>query len=495
MILESEVNIMANFIVEFPLKAEKYQEDILNKRFEIGRQIYNSLVNVTQKRYKEMMKTKKYRTLLSSLTGNKKTDKEIWKQINDICKQYGMSEYSFHEDVKQMQKHFKDNMDSFTAQKIATELWKSYDKLFYGNGKKVYYKKYGELNSLEGKSNSSGIRFKDDNIIWNGLKIPAAIDYDNYYEYQALQSKICYNRIVRKYVRNKYKYYVQIIFKGNPPLKVDTETGEIKHYIGEGDVGIDIGTRTVAISSQSDVKILELADRVQNIENQKRKLLRKMYRSRRAANPDNYNEDGTIKKQCNKKVIWDKSNHYIKYQNELKELYRKQADIRKYQHECLANYIISLGNKVYVEKMNFAGLQRRAKNTEKNDKGKFKRKKRFGKSLANKAPSMLLTIIDRKLGYYGEKLIEINTLEAKASQFNHFDGRYTKKSLSQRWNDFNGIKVQRDMYSAFLIMNISDDLKSFDINKCNERFENFYRLHNLEVNRLTDKKNLCSIAI
>ena len=486
---------MANFVVEFPLRTLKYQEDILNRRFDIGRQIYNALVNVTQKRYKEMVKTKRYRALLSSLTGNKKLDKEIWKQISNICKQYGMSEYSFHKDVKLMQKHFKENIDSFTAQKIATELWKSYDDFFYGNGKKVYYKRYGELNSLEGKSNISGIRFKDDTILWNGLEIPVVIDYDNYYEYQAIQSQICYNRIVRKYVRNKYKYYVQIVFKGNPPLKVDIETGEIKHYIGNGDVGLDIGTRTIAISSQSDVKILELADRIQNIENQKQKLLRKMERSRRATNPDNYNEDGTIKRQGNKKVRWNKSNHYIKYQNELKELYRKQADIRKYQHECLANYIISLGNKVYVEKMNFAGLQKRAKNTEKNDKGKFKRKKRFGKSLANKAPSMLLNIINRKLGYYGEKLIEINTLEAKASQFNHFDGTYTKKSLSQRWNDFDGIRIQRDMYSAFLIMNISDDLKSFDIDKCNERFENFYQLHNLEVTRLTGKKNLSSIAI
>lgn len=292
---------MANFIVEFPLKTEKYQEDILNKRFEIGRQIYNSLINVTQKRYKEMIKTKKYRTLLSSLTGNKKTDKAIWKQINDIRKQYGMSEYSFYKDVKQMQKHFKDNIDSFTAQKIATELWKSYDQLFYGNGKKVYYKRYGEFNSLEGKSNSSGIRFKEDKILWNGLEIPVIIDYDNDYEYQAIQSKICYNRIVRKYIRNKYKYYVQIVFKGNPPVKVDTETGEIKHRIGTGDVGIDIGTSTVAISSQSDVKILELADRIQNIENQKQKLLRKMDRSRRATNPENYNEDGTIQKQGNKK--------------------------------------------------------------------------------------------------------------------------------------------------------------------------------------------------
>lgn len=486
---------MANFIVQFPLRTEKYQEDILNKRFEIGRKIYNSLVNVTQKRYKEMIKTKEYRNLFSSLTGNKKTDKDVWKQVNDIRKQYGMSEYSFHEDVKEMQKHFKDNIDSFTAQKIATELWKSYDKLFYGNGKKIYYKKYDSFNSFEGKSNKTGIRFKDDKILCNDLKIPVVIDYDDYYECQALQCDICYCRIVRKYVRNKYKFYVQIVFKGNPPVKINTETGEIKRHIEKCDVGLDIGTSTIAISSQSDVKILELADRVQNIENQKQKILRKMDRSRRATNPDNYNEDGTVKKQGNKKAIWNKSNHYIKYQNELKELYRKQADIRKYQHECLANYIVSLGNKVYVEKMNFARLQRRAKNTEKNEQGKFKRKKRFGKSLANKAPSMLLTIIDRKLKYFGEELIEINTFEAKASQFNHFDKTYTKKSLSQRWNDFDGIKIQRDMYSAFLIMNIADDLKNFDIDKCNDRFENFYRLHNLEVDRLKGHKNLSSIAI
>ena len=34
------------------------------------------------------------------------------------------------------------------------------------------------------------------------LSLCACIDYDNYYEYQAIQCDICYNRIVRKYVRN-----------------------------------------------------------------------------------------------------------------------------------------------------------------------------------------------------------------------------------------------------------------------------------------------------
>lgn len=118
-ILERKVNIVANFIVEFPLKTEKYQEDILDKRFEIGRQIYNSLVNVTQKRYKEMIKTKKYRNLMSFLTGNKKADKDILKQINEMRSQYDLSEYSFYKNTKQLQKHFKDNIDSHTAQKIA----------------------------------------------------------------------------------------------------------------------------------------------------------------------------------------------------------------------------------------------------------------------------------------------------------------------------------------------------------------------------------------
>ena len=145
--------------------------------------------------------------------------------------------------------------------------------------------------------------------------------------------------------------------------------------------------------------------------------------------------------------------------------------------------------------MNFSGFAKKSTKTEKNNEGRFKRKKRFGKSIANRAPAMLLAIINRKLSYYGKCLIKIDTWSAKASQFNHFDGTYKEKTLSQRWNNFNGVRIQRDMYSAFLIMNTVNDLKSFDIDKCNERFENFHRLHNLEVERLAGRKNLSSIAI
>ena len=73
---------MSNFCITFPLKTEKYQEDTLNKRFEIGRKIYNSLIDVTQKRYKEIIKTKKYRNIKSELkstydNANTKKQKEL----------------------------------------------------------------------------------------------------------------------------------------------------------------------------------------------------------------------------------------------------------------------------------------------------------------------------------------------------------------------------------------------------------------------------------
>ena len=47
------------FVVEFPLLTDKRQEDILNKRMEIGRRIYNQLLSKYDKRYKEIKKNEK----------------------------------------------------------------------------------------------------------------------------------------------------------------------------------------------------------------------------------------------------------------------------------------------------------------------------------------------------------------------------------------------------------------------------------------------------
>lgn len=44
-------------------------------------------------------------------------------------------------------------------------------------------------------------------------------------------------------------------------------------------------------------------------------------------------------------------------------------------------------------------------------------------------------------------------------------------------------------------MNISEDLKNYNLEKCSSRFEKFLELYSLEVKRLLGNKNLRSIGI
>lgn len=498
------------YVLNLKLETEKFQEDILNKRFEIGRQLYNSVLGKALNRYNEMTKTKRWRENQTNMSEiykvekDKKKAKKLLKEYYDIrkdmLKEFRLNEYSLHEDIKLMQHKFKANIDSFTAQKIATRVWTSLNDNLFGKGEKVHFKSYNQgLNSLEGKANKTGIRYIEDIHIleWNKLSIKVQSKLNDY-ETTALRDRICYCRIKRIFVRGKYKYILQLILEGIPPIKTNKETGEIKTPLGIGTIGIDIGTQTLAYVSDYEIKLYELAPRVQNIENEKRKIQRYMDRSKRTTNPDNFNKDGTIKRGI--KLKWNYSNKYVKARDKLKDIHRKQADIRKIDHNIMANKILTDGDTVLVETMNYKGLQARAKETTKNAKtGKINKKKRFGKSLANKAPAMFLTILKNKLEAKEGRYLEVNTHKIKASRYNHLNQEYIKKKLSQRWNWFeyegNKIKVQRDIYSAYLIKNVNGDLETIDNDKCIRDFDNFLKLHNIEIERLQGLNNLSSIGI
>ena len=499
-----------SYVLNLKLKTEKYQEDILSKRFEIGRQLYNAVLGGALKRHKEMIKTKRWRVNQENIKNiykvekdeklRKKKSKEYFDIKQNMLIEFGLSEYSLHSDIKNMQKRYKSNIDSHCGQKIATRVWKALEDLLFGNGDKVKFKYYNNpLQSLEGKSNKAGIRYKLEThtLEWNKLilKVQSKL---NDYEINALRDKIKYCRIKRKFIRGRYKYILQLVLEGVPPIKTNKETGEIKNDIGIGTVGIDIGTQTIAYTSDFSCRLLELAPRVQNIENEKRRLMRYMNRSKRANNPNNFNENGIIKRGV--KLEWNWSNKYIEAKNKLKDLYRKQADIRQQDHNILANEIISQGDTIKVEKMNFKGLQKRAINTTINEKtGRINKKKRFGKSLANKAPSMLMTIIKNKLKAKGGLFFEINIFKVKASQYNHLNKEYNKKKLSQRWNYFNiennKVKVQRDLYSSYLIKNVMNDLETIDNDLCIKDFDKFLKFHNNEISRLVGNKNISSMGI
>ncbi|PHS29063.1 MAG: transposase [Alkaliphilus sp.] len=491
----------SSYVLTLNLATDDREKTILDKRFEISRKLYNSILGVGLKRFEALSELRVYRQLRKELsiinkdyhncTDKKKLKtiekerKRKYRELNTLLGEHKLNEYSLINEMTPMYKPFSKNIDNKTAQALASRAWKALEKLIYSSGERVHFIRYGEMQSVEGKWNKSGITYRDGIIKWNKLKMPVVVKTTDIYAQKALQDRVKYCRIVRKLIRGKYKYYVQLVMEGVPPVKANKETGESKRSTGIGNVGVDIGISTIAVSSSEEVKLLELCPEVNNIEKEKNRLNRKLDRQRRAVNQSNYNEDGTIKRGV--KLVWNKSKKYVKTQRELSEIMRKQKVIRKQSHEILANEIIVLGDRILVEQMSFNGLQRRAKKTTVNEStGKINKKKRFGKSLANKAPSMLLEIINRKLKYEGLELLKIKTREVKASQYNHFTGECNKKELKDRWNK--DTMIQRDMYSAFLIMNVDESLKKIDRELCDKTYVTFKMLHDREITRLKGLK-------
>jgi len=475
---------VSNYVLTLQVRTEKFQEDILNKKFEEYRKIYNSCLGELYKRYNHMRESKEYQRVCKMVKGKDKN-----KQFNNINKIYNLTEYSLHAFIKSPSKYY--NANTQIGQKLATRSFCAFQKIMFHKANKVNYIKYTELYSIEGKSNRSGIRFRDNKILFDKLILPIIIKTNDIYAQKAIQDKIKYCRIKREMIKGKYHYYVQLIMEGIPPTKI-TKQGEVKGICGFGRVGIDIGTQTIGIASRYDVKLLELCPEINNIDRQIKLLQRKMDRSKRATNLNKFNKNGTIIKGNIQK--WIQSNRYIVIKNIRKELYRKQSEIRKQSHNILANKLLNLGNKFYVETMNYSGLQRRSKNATVNEKtGKYNTKKRFGKSLANKAPSMFLTILDNKLKWNNTELYKVNTYKIKASQYNHFDEKYNKKKLRERWNIFNvdnkEIQIQRDLYSSFLIMNVKENLEEIDRDLCFKTYDDFKNLHDKEINRLLSSNN------
>ncbi len=447
--------------------------------------VYNSCLGETLKRHKAVKTDKLYRALLRETKS-----KERNKKLADIRLNYDFSECGIHHFVKEVQSKFKEHIGSLEAQKLATRAFQTVEKLHFGKSKKVHFKNSNDDISVENKSNKTGLRYIEGNILWgdkptkknpkpkNWLCMPISPKDDDEYAHLALLDKTKYVRILKREVRGKIRYFVQLIQEGCPPVKRNREIAndETKR------IGLDIGTSTIAICSESRVELRELAPECHNDEKEIRIIQRKMDRSKRSTNPNNFNENGTIKKG---RLTWTYSKGYEKLRQKHRELYRKVAVQRKMSHEKLANDILALGSNIRVETMRFQSLKRRAKNTTRNHtNGRINRKKRFGKSIANRAPAMLIEIMDRKLNYQGRLIKKIDTYATKASQFNHLTGKYEKKQLSERWNDFGEFHIQRDLYSAFLIRNTNETFDSVDIDLCNTGWNNFIELHNCEIERL-----------
>ncbi len=425
-----------SFVLELPLKTTSVQETIMLTRLEAGRQLYNACLGQALKRLDLIRQSREFQKAIGLPEGKERTVK--FKNLN---KEYGFTEYALHDYAAEIRNSWIwEHINSHIAQKIATRAFKAVQKKAFRKAKNVRFKGKNQFDTLEGKNNRTGLIFRNNVLYWSGLEIPCMIEENNDVIAYGLkpEHKIKYCRIVRRKINSKNRFYIQLILEGKHYLKPEKK-------IGTQDIGLDVGPSTIAIVCDTKAELKQFCSDLVPKQKEKRKLQRRIDRQRRANNPQNYNANGTVKKGKKK---WKKSNHYKKTCSEAAELDRKLAAHRKSLHGKDINKIIAMGTRIKAEKIPYKSWQ-----------------KNFGKSVQIRAPSMFMSNLKRKAENAGGYLIEFPTHNSKLSQVCHICGNEVKKPLSQRWHVCCGIKMQRDLYSAFLSKCVDISTGSLDITR------------------------------
>ena len=478
----------------------------------------NELVGLMRKNYDQLIRTKRYRKLLKlyGSTEDKKKRKYFAGQLNEMQKQYDVTWDFCRKSMIYIGKKY--NIDAIFALTKAEDIWRGMEKCLYGNGNILHFSKYGDLPCIRAKQMNRGIPIfvKDNKLQFKlgrtvfGIKINdrfqtdevnAMLDYlaePEIMNNKAVQTLVdeaycidtyrpCYATLVPKLIRGKYRVYLHLTIEGRAKPKYD-RSGKPRHKYGRGMIGADIGTQTVAYTSDTEVGLKNLSERgrsIQKSERLERLYYRAMDRSRRATNPQNYNEDGTIKKG---RKTWRYSNHYKKLKEKHSELCRINAINRQLAINEDANYLRSLGDVFITEPRNAGKLMKRAKETTVNNKGKINKKKRFGKSIKNRCPSGFQAAVEEKFKTTGGTYIEVPN-DYRASQYDHTADDYIKKKLSDRmYHLSDGTLVQRDWYSSFLLYCYDYRTKNIDRDRCISEFEKCYSKEEALIKRIKNNR-------
>ena len=164
------------FVLTLPLRTEKWQADILDRRLRVNRDIYNAMLKKAYGRYLQMTQTKAWRKIEEGLRANSLSDtekispvdhngseqdtaaarrKELYRQRDVLVEKYRLRKYDLTKDAARYRQAFKENTDSPICQNLAENVWRAIDRLVTGKGRQVHFKGLHGLNDLTGKTNKS----------------------------------------------------------------------------------------------------------------------------------------------------------------------------------------------------------------------------------------------------------------------------------------------------------------------------------------------------
>ena len=399
-----------SFILEFETGLTKKDKDLCEKKLRIGRSMYNAFLGEALKRYNGYRNDSRYKNAIKLYRDAKEhKDKDEMKALGDVMNQIKKEyrwggKFCLNDMRKEQSHHFKGAIGSMIAVSLSQRAYATVEKLEKNpDVERVNFVRASDDFSIEGSTNDNGIIYRNGVIFFDIRKdqhvsIKPTRRNDEAYYSEALQNRVKFCRLLSRTIRGKKRYYIQLCLEGNPPIHRKYGNGKIEI--------LDVKISHAELRKKGEKpQIIELAPGCKNPEDKIAEIDRKMDASRRATNPDNYNEDGTTKKGANK---WVYSNNYKKLAARRKEIYRSMAERRKVAHEELTNRILAEGTDIAIKHLSYKEQQQRSKkDTEINPStGMPYSKARQGKNIANRAPSEFLSILNRKLNYIDKTVID-----------------------------------------------------------------------------------------
>ena len=454
----------------------------MEKSFRIAISAYNEALSFGLRKFEALKENLQYQKLLELRRNNGRQVKEYDKKLFELRKMYGLTEFGLSARLSQQRKKSNSSyrkLNSGELQVIAEQAYKTLEKVIFYQIKSssIRFRSKYDLNvSYRNKVNTTGTRIMPSDRKGYAYRLyihkyRTFIDipikaFNNHQQMSLLKSeRIKYVQIIRKTIRGKYVYILQIVCQGTPLAKVKK---------GKDILGIDPGISTVAYVSKKDVA---LVDFVPKDINRKEKLIiyldRAIERSKRVNNPECYNINGTIKKGAKFKR---QSNRQMRLLIRRLKAYRSLSEERKKLQGQLINYLVSQASMIKIEDLNVQGLQRRSREIRINPKtNRPFSKKRFGKSVFRAAPSAFRQALQTRANQLGVDIEIISPKGLKPSQYNHLTQTFKKKTLSTRLYDLSDewTGVQRDLYSAFLIRHINNGI--YQQEQLTQDFPDFYR--------------------
>jgi hypothetical protein len=323
--------------------------------------------------------------------------------------------------------------------------------------------RYNEMMSVESMNNHDAIHVVGDRVIWSsgickaplctraehpqcaGGTIAMTMRLDktgrDIVERHARTCDIVQTRILRKRIRGQWRYFAQLVLAGTP-----AERPWLSEGAHTGTLGLDLGLNIVAVDSDAHSAIYahSATESAQAQAQRLRRLRRALDRSRRATNPHCFDAKGRWIKG---KRITRVSRTYRKLRAQQAEIERVIREERNNATKTLANFVARLGDKVFIEKLDYVTMAQR-----------------YGYSSKGMAPGAFHNALRHRVESMNHVLYEIPAHKAKLSQYCHECGNYEPRRFPvsvlerrQRCSRCGDHGVQADLYQAFLARFVRDE--------------------------------------